>query len=103
MTKPTGLTDSQLSEIEKVLSTVLHSKKQKAVYVFGSRATGKHRQYSDLDLWIESDPELTTKDLQDLQEKFEESDLPIKIDIVTPTNCLETYRENIQKSKRVWF
>ncbi|NUM88384.1 MAG: nucleotidyltransferase domain-containing protein [Bdellovibrionales bacterium] len=92
-----------MSEIRNILASVLDTKKRKSVSVFGSRATGKHRQYSDLDLWIESDPELTSRELQDLRERLEESDLPITVDVVTPATCLDAYRENILKTKMAWF
>jgi hypothetical protein len=31
------------------------------------------------------------------------SDLPIKVDLVTPETCIEEYRENIQKQKVLWL
>jgi predicted nucleotidyltransferase len=49
------------------------------VYVFGSRATGGARRYSDLDLALESDGPL---DLESLAEALSESDLPYKVDLL---------------------
>ncbi len=49
-------------------------------YAFGSRVQGTHKPLSDLDLCsMEDIPEL---ELFYLKEKFEESDLPFKIDII---------------------
>ena len=46
------------------------------VWVFGSRATGRARRYSDLDLVIDAGPRLT-HDFAGLTEAFSDSDLPI--------------------------
>lgn len=103
MTEPLGLSDSQMEFIEKTLRDFLKSKQQFTVAVFGSRARGGYRQYSDLDLWIETTPSLTRSEEADLRSLFETSDLPIKVDIVTPESCLDSYLENILAEKRVWL
>lgn len=53
-----------------------------AVYVFGSRALGSARPYSDLDLAVEGEAKLAPGRLQTLRDAFAESDLPIKVDVV---------------------
>jgi type I restriction enzyme S subunit len=52
------------------------------VWVFGSRATGRARRYSDLDLAIDAGRRLTLDEAAILREAFEESDLPYRVDIV---------------------
>ena len=52
------------------------------VWVFGSRATGRARRYSDLDLTIDAGRRLTLDEAAILRETFEESDLPYQVDIV---------------------
>lgn len=103
MTKPLGLSDSQVELVENTLRDFLKSKKKFTVSVFGSRSRGGYRQYSDLDLWIEATPPLTRPEEADLRSLFEESILPIKVDIVTPESCLESYLENISAEKKVWL
>lgn len=49
-------------------------------YVYGSRAKGKNRKYSDLDLCYKD--EIPTKVILDLEEELEESDLPFRVDLV---------------------
>ena len=51
-------------------------------WVFGSRATGRARRYSDLDLAIDAGRPLTLDELARLAEAFRESDLPYRVDIV---------------------
>jgi uncharacterized protein len=52
------------------------------VWVFGSRATGRARRYSDLDLLIDAGRPLSLDEAALLREAFEESDLPYGVDIV---------------------
>lgn len=103
MSEPLGLTSDQLLEIKTHLIRILRDKLKFSIYFFGSRANGGFRKYSDLDLWIESFPEMENKEIADLLETFSESDLPIQIDIVTPEKCLDEYRDEINQSKVLWF
>ena len=52
------------------------------VWVFGSRATGRARRYSDLDLAIDAGRPLTLDEAAILRDDFEESDLPYRVDLV---------------------
>ena len=100
MSKPQGLEQKYLDLIQQTLRNGIDRKHQ--VYFFGSRAFGGYKKYSDLDLWIECQPPLSRKELMKLREDFEESDLPIQIDLVTPETCLEAYKERIQNEKVIW-
>ena len=51
-------------------------------WVFGSRATGRARRYSDLDLAIDAGRRLTLDEIARLIEAFSDSDLPYKVDLV---------------------
>lgn len=48
------------------------------VSVYGSRATGKARRYSDLDLVLEGASPIPRAVMIDLAESFDESDLPLE-------------------------
>ena len=52
------------------------------VWVFGSRATGRARRYSDLDLAIDAGRPLTLDETAGLGEAFSDSDLPYRVDVV---------------------
>lgn len=52
------------------------------VWVFGSRATGRVRRYSDLDLAIDAGRRLTIDEAAILREAFDECDLPYRVDLV---------------------
>ena len=51
-------------------------------FVFGSRARGGARPYSDLDLAIELDRPLGLDRTGEIAEAFSDSDLPFKVDLV---------------------
>ena len=52
------------------------------VWAFGSRATGRAKPYSDLDLAIDAGRALTLDELAALGEAFSDSDLAWKVDLV---------------------
>lgn len=103
MSEPTGLDSDSKKLIKNIFLQSLQSKKAVTVFVFGSRSKNTHKKYSDLDLWVESNPVLTAQEIAELHDKFEESDLAIQVDIVTPESCLPAYLEQIQSEKKVWF
>ena len=53
-----------------------------AVWVYGSRATGRARRYSDLDLMLDNQGQpIPAIIMGNLDEDFDESDLPIIVDL----------------------
>ena len=52
------------------------------VWLFGSRATGRARPFSDLDLAIDAGRPLTLDETAVLREAFSDSDLPYRVDLV---------------------
>ncbi|MCX7338240.1 MAG: nucleotidyltransferase domain-containing protein [Alphaproteobacteria bacterium] len=64
-------------------------------YAFGSRARGNPKRFSDLDLCFLEDIPYNIR--SHIEEDFEESDLPYKVDCVHFFSCDETFREIIQK------
>ena len=71
---------------------------QYEVWAFGSRATRTAKQYSDLDLAIITDAPLPLATLADLEAALDESDLPMKVDIVDWATTAEYFREIIRKT-----
>ncbi|HEX3862848.1 MAG TPA: nucleotidyltransferase domain-containing protein [Stellaceae bacterium] len=72
-----------------------HLPPDSTVWVFGSRAAGQARRYSDLDLAIDAGRRLTLDDTAALAEAFEESDLPYRVDIVDWLATSARFREII--------
>jgi type I restriction enzyme S subunit len=66
-------------------------------YVFGSRAHGAARQYSDLDLALEWDRPLALDLVGAIAEALSESDLPYKVDIVDLAMVAPAFRARIAR------
>jgi len=65
------------------------------VFVFGSRARGGARKYSDLDLALAWSRPLGLELLGQLAEALSESDLPYKVDLVDLATVDPAFRERI--------
>ena len=65
------------------------------VWVFGSRATGQARGYSDLDLAIDAGRRLTFDEMARLSEAFSDSDLPYRVDLIDWHNIDDRWRQTI--------
>lgn len=74
---------------------------QYEVWAFGSRAKRTAKEYSDLDLAIITDQPLGLSLSADIANAFEESDLPIKVDVVDWATTSENFRQIIQREKIV--
>lgn len=64
-------------------------------WVFGSRATGRARRYSDLDLAIDAGRALTLDEMAALSEAFSDSNLPYKVDFVDWQSVDDHWRQMI--------
>ena len=69
----------QLQAIQNILARQVP---QAQVFAFGSRVNGTPRKYSDIDLAIALPQPLGLRKLRQLKDAFEDSDLPICVDIV---------------------
>lgn len=67
------------------------------VLVFGSRATGKAKKFSDLDLCINAAKPLGLDLSSALAEDFAQSDLPWKVDVVDWATTSEGFRKIIEQ------
>jgi predicted nucleotidyltransferase len=70
-----------------------------SVAVFGSRATGKARRYSDLDLALQGGGPLPPSLLADLAEAFDESELPWKVDLLDWAAANEGFRKIVDQDR----
>ena len=68
------------------------------VLVFGSRTDGTARPHSDLDLAIDAGRPLDLGTLAHLEEAFQESDLPFRVDVVDWQRVSGPFRERIRAS-----
>jgi len=72
-----------------------HLPQHARTWVFGSRATGRARRHSDLDLAIDAGRRLTLDEIAELAEAFSDSDLPYKVDLVDWHDIDDRWRQTI--------
>lgn len=77
-----GLTTSQIDFILKILDKNISQKNGK-YYIFGSRAKGTFKEFSDVDIAIDLNPnKLEPETLAKILIDFEDSLFPYKVDII---------------------
>ena len=74
-----ALTEEQARTVRAIIDRLLPGAE---VWVFGSRATGHARPFSDLDLLRTQPRSLSWLQRTDLRDAFEASDLPFKVNVV---------------------
>lgn len=71
------------------------------VRAFGSRVTGTAKDYSDLDLAVVGEHALAPDALRRLKEAFEESELPMRVDVLDWHAVSPAFRKVIEKGYEV--
>ena len=89
-----GLEDRHLAFIKETLRKFVPNPTAK-FYVFGSRAKGNFREYSDIDIAVDSKdftPDVKSK----LEFEFENSTFPYEIDVVDLNNISDNFKDLIK-------
>ncbi len=84
-----GLASEDLAIVRDIL------RDYKDVYIFGSRVKGTYKPFSDLDVCIKQPLDDCEAEL--LSEKFTESDLPIKVDLVLYNEVSDMFKKRIDQ------
>lgn len=70
------------------------------VFIFGSRATGKQHKYSDIDILIEAPRSVELQNtLMQVKEAIEESNFPIKVDLVHALDLAKSYYTGVMSDR----
>jgi predicted nucleotidyltransferase len=93
MTAAVDLREDHAAILRAVLRA--HLPEGARAYVFGSRAHGTARRYSDLDLALEWDRPLGLDVVGQIAEALSESDLPYKVDVVDLAVVDPSFRKRI--------
>ena len=67
------------------------------VIAFGSRVTGSSRPFSDLDLCLKGTPRLSDLEMAELRERFQESNLSIKVDLVQYEDLPSSFQAEVDR------
>jgi uncharacterized protein len=87
--KIVSLSADILADLRKIAGS--HGK----LYVFGSRAKNSHRKFSDIDLCIVSDRPIPDLVMAEIKERFQESGIPFKVDVVDYHSVSDDFRRLI--------
>ena len=94
-----GVLDLNESDLKLVRSILREHIPNESIYVFGSRATGRTRHLSDLDLLLDRAEPLDRRTMSELMEAFDESDLPIEVDVVDLSSVTPTFRQRVMAER----
>jgi uncharacterized protein len=87
-----NLTDSQKRLVKQICHEYLPESK---IMVFGSRARGEGKTYSDLDLAVSGNKELSLESKALLIDAFQNSDLPFRVEIVDLAEVEDSFKKII--------
>jgi len=95
-----GLNSQEYNLLFSLAIAPLH-KAGARVWIFGSRARGDHKPFSDIDVLFELLPgrSLPSGTRAQIEEALEESLLPYKVDLVYAPDMAESYRANVERDK----
>ena len=82
----------QRAVVRDILLEIIPGRK---VMVFGSRATGRSKPHSDLDLVVMGDTPLPLRTMRQLKDAFDESRFPYQVDLVDWATTSEEFRKVI--------
>lgn len=86
----------QLAVVRAILAEHLpHAK----VWAYGSRVQGTAKRFSDLDLAVEDKEELSISTWGNLHHAFQESDLPISVDILDMHAVKQPFRKIVMEQR----
>jgi predicted nucleotidyltransferase len=85
---------ADLAQIKALLMRAL-SGKSCAVYLFGSRATGAAQPASDFDVAVLADEDIS-RELSAARDMLEESNIPVKVDVVDLRLAAPAFRRAAQ-------
>ena len=92
-----GMIDLNPSYLKTVKGILAEHVRESEVRAFGSRATWTAKDYSDLDLAIVGVSALDCGTLSQLKEAFEQSDLPMRVDILDWHTITDSFRKVIEQ------
>jgi len=82
--------------VKDIIKSILQDNNLK-IFVFGSRAKGNARQYSDLDIGLRSSNyKIDLKKLSKIELSLEDTTIPYKVDVVDLNNISDSFKSHIE-------
>lgn len=85
-----NLSEEQATIVREILSDYPYD-----FYVFGSRAQSSNHEFSDLDLCFTA--EINKQTLVEIRERFYQSKLPFKVDLVAFVDLPESFQAQVRR------
>lgn len=100
-----GFTALQAQLLRELIEKVLLPGQIVDMWIFGSRARGTHRRYSDVDIVISTKAGAAFSHRQklELQDAIEDSDFPYKVEWVLEPDIYPPYRPGIMADRKILF
>ncbi len=96
--EPTNQIDLVPEHRAQVLGIIRNRLPSARIWVYGSRAKGRARRYSDLDLMLDDHGQpVPARITGDLDEDFDESNLPIIVDLHDLAQTDDSFLERVRK------
>lgn len=96
-----GLTPAEYRYISQEVVAPLQAQGAQ-VFCYGSRARGDHQPFSDLDLMVEADHDLSAL-VSQLQEQLSAGNFPYKVDLVQLRHFADAYRPGYLRDRRAFL
>lgn len=97
MTGKIDISPEQLAIVQGILKA--HLPKGTLAWAFGSRVTWAAKPFSDLDIALEGAAPLPPDVLIDLEEAFDASDLPWKVDVIDLNAVSPEFRAIVERQR----
>jgi len=91
-----------IEEKEKIIKLLSVLFPKAKIYLFGSRARGKHSEISDIDIAIDNEEKLPFKEKMQAINIMEALNIPQKIDLVDFHDVDEDFQKIILKEGILW-
>ncbi|HBY05735.1 MAG: hypothetical protein UV38_C0001G0070 [candidate division TM6 bacterium GW2011_GWE2_42_60] len=72
------------------------------IYLFGSRAKGKARPFSDIDIALDAGEKIELARIGEARDMFKESNIPFSFDFVDLQSVSQEFRDVVLKEGIVW-
>lgn len=92
---PLDLTQRDWCEVKRILTQYVPDC---TVWAFGSRVTGTAKPFSDLDLAVITEQPLSLERMASIKDAFDDSDLPIRVDVVDWAATSASFQEIIRRN-----
>ena len=92
-----------MDRYKKILIEIIHKHLPGCkIYLFGSRATKKHRPESDIDLAVDAGEKIDFDILARLKGEIIETNIPLEVDVVDLYSVTDELKQDVVKEGAVW-